>query len=67
MRRWWWRRRPPLVLGGQEARERAERDLERTRRETPYYERMHHEASVLMAENNIAAKVAAAINSGRTA
>ena len=62
--RWLRRPKPAPETGGREALEHSKQALEKTRAETPYYERMHREARVLLAENNIAAKVVAAISGG---
>jgi len=47
--------------GGREAREKAERDLERIKSETPKYARMGRESKQMRVENHIGPDIAVAL------
>jgi hypothetical protein len=49
-----WRRRRDLTTGGQEARERAERELAQTRAETPKYAQLARDNRRIRERNGLA-------------
>ena len=49
-----WRRVEQPRMGGQEAREKAERELEATRDETPYFKRLADEMRLIRERNHLA-------------